>query len=414
MLDCPTEQRLCKEVKALESLVKKQNVIIYNVGLLDKFVSLPQPQSINAAEWIEAAKMLSEEKSTLFQTQENIKNERQLLEGRLKKQAPTKQALETVSVCKGDLELNIPYGYVTFSTSYEANLNEKDITVTQKLNIVNRSGIDIEASKAMFYYHRANPYVRAVHFSPWVVHKYEPRKNRMYKKTKVSAAPMMELSMVADSAAGDVMSTPVVSYEDAREYKITNLSLPSTGVALDVQVQTWKSAVHCDIKAYPYVNTKAFHVCSFEPKYQIDANSWKVKSGEKVINEQAIGEYADGTYNLYAKLEEDIKILRTPIVKKERETGIFGGVVRKKDGFTLSVTNKSDKVKTLTLIERIPTSTTQEIKSKLLSLKSKTKIDYKLLKDGKIEIYLTLNANESRKIEVLFELLYEKDVKVSY
>lgn len=66
MLDCPTEQRLCKEVKALESLVKKQNVIIYNVGLLDKFVSLPQPQSINAAEWIEAAKMLSEEKSTLF------------------------------------------------------------------------------------------------------------------------------------------------------------------------------------------------------------------------------------------------------------------------------------------------------------------------------------------------------------
>lgn len=66
MLDCPTEQRLCKEVKALESLVKKQNVIIYNVGLLDKFVSLPQPQSINASEWIEAAKMLSEEKSTLF------------------------------------------------------------------------------------------------------------------------------------------------------------------------------------------------------------------------------------------------------------------------------------------------------------------------------------------------------------
>lgn len=312
------------------------------------------------------------------------------------------------------MELNIPYGYVTFSTSYEANLNEKDITVTQKLNIVNRSGIDLEAKEAMFYYRRANPYVRAVHFSPWVVHKYEPRKNSMHKKAKVSAAPMMELSMVADSAAGDVMPIPVVSYEDAREYKITNLSLPSTGVALDVQVQTWKSAVHCDIKAYPYVNTKAFHVCSFEPKYQIDANSWKVKSGEKVINEQAIGEYADGTYNLYAKLEEDIKILRTPIVKKERETGIFGEVVRKKDGFTLSVTNKSDKVKTLTLIERIPTSTTQEIKSKLLSLKSKTKIDYKLLKDGKIEIYLTLNANESRKIEVLFELLYEKDVKVSY
>jgi len=414
MLDCPTEQRLCKEVETLETLVKKQKVIGYNESLLEKFVSLPQPQSINASEWIEAAKALADEKATIFSTQENIIKERKILEKRLQKQAPNKQAMQTASVCQGELELIIPYGYVTFSTSYEANIDEKSITVTQNLSILNRSGIDIEAGKAMFYYRRANPYVRAVHFSPWVVRKYEPRKNRMYKKAKVSTAPRMELSMVADSVAGAVMPEPVVSYEDAREYKITNLSLPSTGVPLEVQVQTWKSALHCDIKAYPYANTKAFHVCSFKPKYQIDVNSWKVKSGSEVINEHAVGEYAHGTYNLYTKIEEDIKIVRTPIVKKERETGIFGGTARKKDGFTLTVTNKSDKVKTLTLIERIPTSTTQEIKSKLLSVKSKTKIDYKLLKDGKIEMHLTLSKNESKKIEVLFELSYDKEVKVSY
>ena len=37
-------------------------------------------------------------------------------------------------------------------------------------------------------------------------------------------------------------SAPVVSYEDAREYKIENLILPSTGVPLDVKVLTWKAA----------------------------------------------------------------------------------------------------------------------------------------------------------------------------
>ncbi len=109
-----------------------------------------------------------------------------------------------------------------------------------------------------------------------------------------------------------------------------------------------------------------------------------------MINENASGEYRDEKYHIYTKVEEDIKILRKPIVKKERETGIFGGTARKKDGFTLTLTNKSDKVKTLTVIERIPTSTTEEIKVKLLEIKSAKKVNYKMLKDGKIEMKLTL------------------------
>ena len=102
------------------------------------------------------------------------------------------------------------------------------------------------------------------------------------------------------------------------------------------------------------------------------------------------------------------------IVNKERETGIFGGTARKKDGFKLTIINKSDKAKTLTLIERIPTSTTEEIKSKLLSINSEKKVNYKMLKDGKIEMKLTLAPNENKAIEVLFELSYDKDLKVNY
>jgi hypothetical protein len=117
---------------------------------------------------------------------------------------------------------------------------------------------------------------------------------------------------------------------------------------------------------------------------------------------------------LYTQIEEDIKIVRTPIVKKERETGIFGGTARKKDGFILVLTNKSNKVKKLTLTERIPTSTTSEITAKLLSINSAKKIDYKMLKEGKIEMDIMLNANEIKKIEVLFEISYDKDLKVNY
>jgi hypothetical protein len=412
-MSCPPEDRLCKDVETLDRLENKQNVIVYNGSLLEKFVSLPQPQTIDASSWIAAAEMLAEKKASIYQTQEKIIKERKILENRFKKQAPVKEALETEATCSTDLELILPYGYVSFSTSYIADLEEKELTVTQNLSILNRSGLDIEADMAMFYYKSAQQYVNPVHFTPWVVSKYVPRAQKKYKSAKRTM--MVEESlMAADSVMAMAVPAPVASYEDAREYKINNLNLPSTGLPLEVKVLSWKAALECEVKAYPYRNTKAFYVCSFTPKYQIDSNTWKVKSGNEMINERAVGEYRKEKYNIYTKVEEDIQILRRPIVKKERQTGIFGGTARKQDGFTLTLTNKSSKEKKFTLIERIPTSTTTEIKSKLLSIKSAKKVAYKMLKDGKIEMSITLSANQTQKIDVLFEITYDKDLKVNY
>jgi hypothetical protein len=412
---CPEEDRLCKISNSLDDI--KQDILVNetNTKVLEKFISLPQPQEIDASAWIASAKLIGEEQATLLSAKEALTKSFKQEERLFRKQAPYKVAKKTADLCEKELSLTLPYGYVSFSTLYEANIEEKELTVTQKLSIVNRSGIDIEADTAMFYYRSANQYVRPLHFSPWIVSKYVAREKRMYKKVHTNAAPMLEASMVVDSEmGGDIMPAPVASYEDAREYKITNLKIPSTGTALDVDVISWKVPLECEVRAYPYMNTKAFHMCSFTPKYQIDSNTWKVKSGTEVINERAVGEYRKGKYNIYTKVEEDIQILRKPIVKKERKTGIFGGTARKQDGFTLTLTNKSNKVKELTLIERIPTSTSTEIKSKLLSINSKSKVDYKMLKDGEVEMHIMLNANETQKIDVLFEISYDKDLKVNY
>ena len=414
MENCPTEQRLCQEVEVIEGLKQKVSIVDATSKVLEKFLSLPQPTVIDAASWIDSAKLIGTEQAALSKDkQEHIEKLKQQ-ELLFRKQAPSFKALKHTKSCEKELELTLPRGWVSFSTAYEANIDEKEVSVTQKLSIINRSGVDIEADAAMFYYRSANQYVRPIHFSPWIVKKYEPKPPRKYKNAMAKSAPMMERAMMADSV--QVMSSPMptVSYEDAREYKITNLTLPSSGVPLDVTVLSWKSALECELKAFPYVNRQAFNVCSFTPKYQIDANNWKVKSGSKIINEHAVGQYRDGKYNLYTKIEEDIKILRKPIVKKERETGIFGGTARKKDGFTLNVTNKSDKIKTLTVIERIPTSTTEEITVKLLDVKSAKKVNYTMLKEGKVEIKLTVGANENKTIDVLFEISYDKDLKVNY
>jgi hypothetical protein len=37
-----------------------------------------------------------------------------------------------------------------------------------------------------------------------------------------------------------------------------------------------------------------------------------------------------------------------------------------------------------------------------------------MLKDGQIEMKITLDANENKKIDVLFEISYDKDLRVNY
>lgn len=406
---CPTDDRLCQLLTGLKHSEQKLQAVQQNSKFLGQLASLPQPAALDADLLIKAAKTLGEEEARLLEQERLLSEEVARKERSFDRQAPSRDAIESEKTCNNEIDLTIPQGYLSFSTEYEADIeDEKEVLVTQYLSITNRSGIDIEAERAIFYYRSANPYLYPTHFHPWVVSKYEPRPPITAKRAKEKSA-QMDMAMLAES-----LSAPTVLYEDAREYKIENLLLPSTGVPMDLKVVQWKAPLSCEVRAYPYTQTKAFHICSFEPKYQIESHQWKVKSFKNMINENAAGEYREGRYDLYTKVEEDIKIERRPIVKKERETGIFGSTVRKKDGYRLTITNKSDKVKTLTLIERIPTSTTEEIRSKLLSINSEKKVDYKMLKEGQIEMKLTLAPHEMKKIEVLFELSYDKELKVNY
>jgi hypothetical protein len=41
-------------------------------------------------------------------------------------------------------------------------------------------------------------------------------------------------------------------------------------------------------------------------------------------------------------------------------------------------------------------------------------VDYRLLKDGKIEMNVVLAPGEEKTVEVLFEIAYDKEMKVRY
>lgn len=412
---CPGGKRLCKDLNLLKKSANTLQALQFNDQILDKMIMLPQPIEIDAGEWIKAAKQIGKEKASLFQEIKEEKETLTVLQQILSRQTHSQKAMVSDAICSSDMTLTLPRNYITFSSMYEADLSDKKtLTVTQHLSLTNRSGVDIEAESAMFYYRSANQYVRPLHFNPWIVRKYDPelRINKMKRASVASMndAPMMEVTAMNASVPKQIRATQV----DTREYKIADLELPSSGVPVDVPVSQWTVPMSCGLKTYPYMNTRAFEVCSFTPKFQIEKNQWKLMSDKVIVNEKAQGQYYDGKYDLYTKVDQDIQILRKRIVKNERETGIFGTTVRKKDGFVLTLTNKSDTKKSMTVVDRIPTSTNDEIEVKLLALKSSKKVKYTIDKEGKIEMNITLDPKENRKIEVVFEIAYDKALKVRY
>jgi len=405
-IDCPSDQRLCSLYEESERLNTHIHTNAEDSRVLDKLVTLPQPNSIDAKSWIIAARSVAQEKAALLTERKKLAYRNKVLKQRFAKETRSTLPLVLAKPCKKELTLTFPYGYITFQPLYEANLpGNGEIEITQKLSLRNRSGVDIKVDKAHFYNTVASQSLYPVHFTPWTVSEattYLPR----------NKALMMNDAMVQSKVM--VKSTPSplpkASYLQSREYAISDLVLPSTGVTKEVPVMKWKVPVNCRLESYPYRRYGVFQICRFTPKFQIEQHRWKYFEKGKLANEKAVGEYDGNFYTLYTKLDQNIKIVRKPIVKHEKESGIFGSTVRKKDGFRLEVVNKSNKVKELHIIERIPVSTTDKINVKLLTVKG---VKYTLEKEGKIVMALTLKPHEHKEIEVLFELSYDKDIKVS-
>ena len=406
MQECPQSERLCSELYGkIEAIQKKLHENKLDSEILGNLVTLPKPDSFDAKKAIGAAKAVAKEQTRLFVEKEKLTQQIKAFKADLSRQTRASVPVGLKHPCKNVLRVEMPYGYISFETEYTATLlSENQIEVKQNLSIRNHSGIDIEAQQASFYYRPSIQYLRPVHFRPWVVREGQPLPQR----------GMLRKTMVANdmAAATPAPAAPMQAhYEKSREYTVKDLKLPSDGLKKKVPVMQWNVAAKCQTELYAYRNPHAYKVCTFTPKFQIEQNLWKVYQDGAIINEKASGEYAAGRYKLYVSNDQDIDVQRKPIVDKEKESGIFGGTIKKKDGFELTITNKSDQPKKILVTERIPTSATDKIEVRLLSVSGNS---YKLLKEGKLEMEVSLPPKSKKHIEVLFEISYDKDLKVMY
>ncbi|WP_456403407.1 DUF4139 domain-containing protein [Hydrogenimonas sp.] len=219
--------------------------------------------------------------------------------------------------------------------------------------------------------------------------------------------------------AADAMPVPErASYEEvqtqkARNYRITGLKLPSNGERVDIVLQKWQNGAERSEVVYPYRDRRVFRVVRFRPDRQIETDRWRIRSGEKVIAANVRGEFVDGRYTLFHSVDEDLAVERERMILKEKES-LFGGTLRKKDGYIVRVVNQSGEAKELSVIERIPVATRSDVEVKLLNVSSNRPMRYRLHEKGKLTIDLTIPPHAEAEVRVLFEVSFDKEKPVVF
>jgi hypothetical protein len=421
---CPPKQRLCAEVGKLEELGRSVRALQLEGKTLDKFITIAKPTQIDATQWIEAAAKIGTHQSELVHKINQLNKAQRSAKQAFDTQAPTQAATVAKKKCVGELELTIPAGYIGAKLLYEADTSDPNaIAIKQFIALSNHSGIDIVAKEADIYARSYQVYLRPQQFTPWVAQIQQSlRKNKRIDSARyASKSPQRERYLSEPDMEVNAMVAPVVAPESKmgaviqtgyKNYHVSGIELPSTGEEIKVKIADYKTTTTCELVSYPYRDSRVYRACSFTPQSPIEANKWRIAKNKRLVSDQAYGTYRDGKYLLNIEVDEALLTTRTPIVKRDRSSGIFGGSIRKKDGYTVALTNLSDQTKEVKIIERIPTSTTDKIQSKLLRVEGAS--SHRLLKDGKLEITLKLAPHAYQEIKVLFELSYDKATKVSY
>ena len=414
--ECSQNDRLCKLQNGLKTLVLAYDTSRYESETLEKLLSLSKPTQVDAPKWIEAASKIGKQKAELEDKKKQLAQNLQDRKAAFSKQAPSPKPLFLQKKCVGELELGIPAGSISARLLYEADTSDPaSIAVKQYIAFSNQSGIDITAKEANVYAKSYRIYLRPQQFRPWIAQIRQERKHlkktRAMRTLSYAEAPMMDEGGAAAPVA------PVANVGDViqmgyKNYHVSGIELPSTGEEIKVKIADYKAAVSCELVSYPYRGAQVYKACSFSPKSPIESHRWRIQKNKRLVSDQAYGVYRDGKYLLNVDVEEEVLIRRNPVVKRDKSSGIFGGSIRKKDGFELALTNLSSQTKMVKIIERIPTSTTDKIKVKLLRVEGAN--SHTLLPDGRLEIKVMLSPKANQRIKVLFELSYDKDTKVSY
>ena len=403
--ECPKESRLCREKATIErwslDSAYAQRRMTYIDALMKRAeVKIADPKAVLAM-----AEKAAQNYATMQKRKEMADKEVKWRREAFSKQAPSLEPQHLAKACDGNVKLILPGRFISFDMLYIADISdEKKVGITQRIELRNRSGIDIEAERATLYYQPMNRYLRPIRFSPWIVHDRAVPKAGMMRKM---AMPASSENLAADIAYA------AVETENPRHYRIKELKLPSNGEKVDISVGSWRVDAEREERVYPYRDLRVYHVVRFQPNVPVETNRWRILESGKVVASNVSGEYRNGRYTLFVSVDEDVVVQREKMVLKEKES-FFGGTVRKKDGYVIRLVNQSNETKRLKIVDRIPVAVRSDVEVKLLSVRCDQTIEKRLLEKGRLEMDVSMPPKSHAEVRVLFEVSYDKEKPIVY
>lgn len=409
LMKCPQENHICKLRELYLESFKELSIIEHEEKILSKFAKSVNPNSLDAETWIDTAKKVAERQVDLTTLIESKKLELEPIEDLLSSVAKNINPYYASDLCKERLEITIPSDQISASLIYILEINnKKSATISKTITLINRSGIDIEADVANIYGKSIDLALAKKRFSSLVVDLPTPAPVEVLEP--VTVEPVYDIAPEEESEYSTKIElsyiNPTSEHIGFGNYRIKNLILPSTGKEIDIALSSHNSSIDCKKIIYPYSDTRVYDVCSFDPKESIESNSWKIKKDGKIISSNVIGEYNDGKYLLYTDIDDEIVANYSKLTMKYTDSNHTSSSVHSLKGIEIDITNISTTKKDIQIVERIPVSSTSQLIVNLKNVEGVKK--YELEENGRLDMNISLNPNEYKKIKVIFELVYNK------
>ena len=398
--DCPKSLRLCKEHTMIDHYRYEAEKAVLAEETLKTLVNRLEYRKIESAMLIDASKKIAAGLSRFRNEARRAKMKSAYLEKRFKQQVRSHEGYRLAEPCNGSVRLRLPAGAIDFQIRNIARfVDEKRMVWRETMVVTNRSGIDIHADRVRFVYRQMRQTLRPYRFAPWVV--YDGA-----RRPRILAAKAVE-------AAGERRQKSKIIVKGPRHYEVKNVILPSTGESVEIPLRRQSVTIEYQKIAYPWRDRRVYESVTFDPPSPVVTDRWRILNGDEIAADRVYGRYDAGRYRLFIAVDEDLTVRRERLILKENES-FFGNRIHKKDGYILSLTNSSKKKERLHIVERIPVAVRSDVNVKLLKVQSALPMRYRLGKEGRLDIDVTIPPQSGGKITVLFEVDFDKKKRVYY
>ncbi len=413
--NCPAQSPLCQIHQQLETLRQQHAAVLREQQIIQNLIDHQNTRTpLDAETAISTAQKVAARLTELQQKQEQVAKEIQRLEQTWVQKADHDQPVHFQTLPTKEVTLTLPMG---LSYDSEYLLDTAQAKLTQFILLKNRSGIDLQATTARLYARPASRIAPPTLFTPWKIRVPDPN-----EKTKAYAAPTsMLVGAVAESKVeGDKRPAlrqakrqrMAIHKDKSRTYEIKDLDLPSDGQMHRTQVDQEALQLQTALTWHPYNDNRVYETLSFTPKAPIEANSLQIHHLGQTI-EHAPFRRDEGRILVNIATDYDLEVSRKAIPEFAEAKGFFGSDRMRKEGFKLDLVNRSDQVKTLKIIERIPLATDEKIRVTLLSFTGDAEHQHDK-KTGRLEIRVKLKPQEKKSLSYVYSIRYPEKLEIRY